>query len=97
MVEFARAVAGKPRLLILDEPFAGLNYDENELLQNQFLAAKRKGISILFIEHEMRAVMSLADRIFVLNFGMKLAEGTADEVRRNPSVIEAYLGKEEWT
>ena len=91
-LELARALSARPRLLLLDEVLAGLNPTETE----QMIATVRKirdsGIAILMIEHIMRAVMSLSDRIVVLNLGTKLAEGTPQQVAENPEVITAYLG-----
>jgi ABC-type branched-chain amino acid transport systems, ATPase component len=91
-LEMARALSAQPKLLLLDEVLAGLNPTETE----QMIATVRKirdsGIAILMIEHIMRAVMSLSDRIVVLNLGAKLAEGTPQEVADNPEVIKAYLG-----
>jgi len=94
-LEVARALAAKPRLLLLDEVLAGLNPSEVARMLDVIRAIRDQGISILMIEHIMQAIMSLSDRIVVLNFGEKLAEGTPDEVANNPQVIEAYLGDPE--
>ncbi len=91
-LEVARALAAKPKLLLLDEVLAGLNPSEVDKMLDVIRAIRDRGISILMIEHIMRAIMSLSDRIVVINFGQKLAEGTASEVANNPEVIEAYLG-----
>ena len=91
-LELARALSARPRLLLLDEVLAGLNPTETEGMIETVRKIRASGIAILMIEHIMRAVMSLSDRIVVLNLGAKLAEGTPQEVADNPDVITAYLG-----
>ncbi|RHW33486.1 ABC transporter ATP-binding protein [Lysinibacillus yapensis] len=94
-LEIARALASKPKLLLLDEPAAGMNEKETDSLYDLIKIIQSKGITVLIIEHDMPLVMKLCDRIAVLNFGEKLAEGTPYEIQNNEAVIEAYLGKEE--
>lgn len=91
-LELARALSARPKLLLLDEVLAGLNPTEIERMIAVIRAIRERGISILMIEHVMRAIMSLSDRIVVLNLGRKLAEGTPQQVAANPEVIAAYLG-----
>ncbi|MGX9726415.1 MAG: ABC transporter ATP-binding protein [Candidatus Electronema sp. VV] len=93
-LEIARALATEPLLLLLDEPAAGMNPQETAELDGLISQICKEGVSILLIEHDMKLVMSLADHIFVMDYGRKIAEGKPDEVRRNPEVIRAYLGEE---
>lgn len=95
-LEIARALATNPFLLLLDEPAAGMNPQETLELKGLVLEIReRLNLSVLLIEHDMNMVMSLSDRIYVMEYGSKIAEGTPEEVSRNPRVIKAYLGEEE--
>ena len=91
-LELARASATKPRLLLLDEPAAGMNKDEIRDLDKRIRELQKKGTTIILVEHVMELVMGVTDRIAVLNFGSKIAEGTPDEIQMNEAVQEAYLG-----
>lgn len=94
LVEIARALATQPRVLLLDEPAAGLNpVEKARLLALIRRLNQEEGLTLVLVEHDMQVIMNVCDRISVLNFGAKIGEGDADEVRRNPAVIEAYLGR----
>jgi branched-chain amino acid transport system ATP-binding protein len=92
-LEIARALATKPEVLLLDESFAGLNHSELNDSIEIIKKIKERGITIMIIEHHMKVIMAISDRIVVINYGEKIAEGTSQEIRNNPLVIEAYLGE----
>lgn len=95
LLEIARVLSGSPKLILLDEPAAGLNASETKQLAHYLKRLKEKGLTLVLVEHDMDTVMEVADRILVLNFGTTIAEGTPEEIQRNTEVKKAYLGEDD--
>jgi branched-chain amino acid transport system ATP-binding protein len=95
LLEIVRGMASSPKLLLLDEPAAGMNTKEKDALDTLLRRILDKGITIFLVEHDMKLVMGVTDHIFVLNYGKKLAEGTPETIQNDPEVIKAYLGEDE--
>ncbi len=93
VLSISTALAVRPLLIMLDEPLAGLNPTEKQVVAQKILGLREHGLTVLLVEHDVRSVLSICDLITVINFGSKIAEGTADEITNNQDVIEAYLGK----
>lgn len=91
-LEIARALAAEPKIILLDEPAAGLNAVETTALEDLIRKIAEQGITVMLVEHDMKLVMNISDRLLVLNYGRVLAEGTPEQIRANPDVIAAYLG-----
>jgi branched-chain amino acid transport system permease protein len=91
-VELARALVAEPRLLLLDEPAAGLNQIEKREFRDTIAALRQQGLTVVLIEHDMDFVMGLSDEVLVMNFGSKLAEGTPSDIQQDEAVLTAYLG-----
>lgn len=96
MLEIGRALASDPQMVCLDEPAAGLNESETRAAARLIEGIRNKGVTVLLVEHDMQMIMDISDEIMVLNYGEKIAEGRPAEIRRNPAVIEAYLGEGEF-
>jgi ABC-type branched-subunit amino acid transport system ATPase component len=94
MLEFARALATKPRLLLIDEPAAGLNAAEVDSLLDRIKTTRDRGVTVVVVEHNMDLVMNVADRVLVMDYGQHLFEGGPEEVQKSPAVVAAYLGGE---
>ncbi len=92
-LEIVRALALNPKIILLDESFSGLSPEEVRNLENMVISLNKKGITVLIIEHNMPIIMNLCEKVIVLNYGTKIAEGTPEEIVNNPAVIESYLGK----
>jgi branched-chain amino acid transport system ATP-binding protein len=95
ILEIAIALAGDPKLLLLDEPFTGMNALESQSLIKLIMEIRNRGVTIIIVEHNMKVIMSLSDRIVAISFGQKIAEGTPKEIQNSEAVSEAYLGTEE--
>ena len=93
-LEIARALAGEPKMLLLDEPAAGCNAVETQEIDALIQSVAEGGVTVVLVEHDMHLVMNISNHILVLDYGKKLAEGTAEQVRRNPDVVAAYLGQQ---
>jgi branched-chain amino acid transport system ATP-binding protein len=91
----ALAMAAEPKVLLLDEPFAGMNPEEKDRAVRMVRGIRDRGVTVLLVEHDMPSVMRISDRVVVISFGTKIAEGTPSEIQRNDAVIEAYLGRED--